>query len=486
MSNPANAIDPPSHPRKSVVLGGRLAGISLTRQIVTLALWPFLQNLMGTVVSFTDRIIAGNTMAAEVHSEVFDAMGLAMYVAWLMMILQGAVATGAQALVSRAFGAHDEKLTEKATGQSLILGVISGAVSGVVVWLIAPVLIQVFGLSGVAEEYALQYLRIVSLSSPLCGLLFVANACLRAGGDTRTPFYAMLVVNLVNVTLSVLFMSHWMPPGDGVSDFYTSGMAGLAWGTVGGWLAGAVVILWAMLPRDWRPAVVTLSRESLRWDWSVGHRIVRVGFPQVIEIIGMWSIHAFGVWMVANKLSQEGVLGAHGMVVQIESMSFMPGFALGMAASTLAGQYLGAGAKELAAYAVRVCWYVAIVVMGLTGICLVIFAPQLVGLMSPEGGPQTEMAISVLRYVGWVQPFFATAMVMKMSMRGAGATVLVMVSSFGTMLIFRVGALAAAFYYFGEHMTLTKVWLIMMTDLVVQSLVFTIVHFKGKWLDAEV
>ena len=79
-----------------------------------------------------------------------------------------------------------------------------------------------------------------------------------------------------------------------------------------------------------------------------------------------------------------------------------------------------------------------------------------------------------------------TAMVMKMSMRGAGATVLVMVSSFGTMLIFRVGALAAAFYYFGEHMTLTKVWLIMMTDLVVQSLVFTIVHFKGKWLDAEV
>ena len=96
------------------------------------------------------------------------------------------------------------------------------------------------------------------------------------------------------------------------------------------------------------------------------------------------------------------------------------------------------------------------------------------------------MAVEVVRYVGWVQPFFATAMVMKMSMRGAGATALVMACSFGTMLIIRVGLLAACFQYFGDQMTLTKVWLVMMLDLVVQALVFVAVHFRGKWLDAEV
>jgi putative MATE family efflux protein len=486
MSNPANAIDPPSNPRKSVVLGGRLAGISLSKQIVTLALWPFLQNLMGSVVSFADRMIAGNTLHAEAHSAVFDAMGLAMYVAWLMMILQGAVATGAQALVSRAFGAHDHELTESATGQSLFLGVLSGVIAGVMIWFGAPVLVEAFGLSGLAEGYAMQYLKIVSFSSPFCGILFVANACLRAGGDTRTPFYAMLVVNIVNISLSILLMTQWMKPGEGITGFYNSGIAGLAWGTVAGWFVGSLVILGAMLPRKWRPAVVLLKKESLHWDWSVGSRIVKVGLPQVVEIIGMWGIHAFGVWMVANQLKQAGALGAHGMVVQIEAISFMPGFALGMAASTLAGQYLGAQSKELAAHAVRVCWYVAMVVMGLTGLCLVIFAPQLVALMSPDGGEQSEMAVEVLRYVGWVQPFFATAMVMKMAMRGAGATALVMVFSFGTMLVFRVGVLGAAFYWFGDAMSLTKVWLIMITDLIVQALVFTALHFKGKWLDAEV
>lgn len=174
------------------------------------------------------------------------------------------------------------------------------------------------------------------------------------------------------------------------------------------------------------------------------------------------------------------------MVVQIEAISFMPGFALGMAASTLAGQYLGAQSKELAAYSVRVCWYVAMVVMGLTGIGLVVFAPQLVHLMSPHGGVQAEMAVEVLRYVGWVQPFFATAMVMKMAMRGAGATVTVMALSFGTMLVVRVAVLAGAFYWWGESMTLLKVWWVMMADLIVQALVFTAVYYKGKWLDAEV
>ncbi len=479
MSNTANQIEPPTGRKAPVELGGMLAGLSLRKQIISLALWPFLQNVMGTMVSFADRIIAGHTMGAEAQSAVFDAMGLAMYVAWLMMILQGAIATGAQALVSRAFGARDVPLTERATGQSIMLGTIGGMISGVMIWSVSPLLTRFFGLDGAAAEYALQYLQIIAYSAPLSGVLFVCNACMRAGGDTKTPFASMTVVNIVNVLLSLWFMTSLLPPEK-------FGIAGLAWGTFGGWAVGAIMILRAMRPSKARQPVVELKPALLRWDWNVGRRIVRVGLPQLIEIIGMWSIHAFGVWMVANRLKTEGALGAHGMVVQIESISFMPGFALGMAASTLAGQYLGAKSKAGAAHAVRLCWYVAMAVMGAIGLGLVAFAPDLVRVMSPAGGAQADMAVEVIRYVGWVQPFFATAMVMKMSMRGAGATVSVMAFSFGIMLIFRVGLLAAVFQYFGDQMTLTKVWLVMMLDLMVQAVVFVGVHFRGKWLDAEV
>ena len=48
------------------------------------------------------------------------------------------------------------------------------------------------------------YLRILSLGAGLGAVMIVGNAALRAAGDTRTPFVTMIVVNVVNVGVSVL------------------------------------------------------------------------------------------------------------------------------------------------------------------------------------------------------------------------------------------------------------------------------------------
>ncbi|WP_169334380.1 MATE family efflux transporter [Rubritalea marina] len=462
-----------------VDLGGMLKGLSLSRQIIALSLWPFLQNMLGTLVSVADRVIAGSTMSESALPEVFDAMGLIVYVAWLMMIVMGAVATGAQALVSRAFGAQDEGLANKASGQSLILGVIAGGLSGTVVWALAPVMASVFGLDDASTDYAVTYLRVLVWSTPFSAIIFVANACLRAGGDTKTPFVIMLVVNLVNVFSSVCLMRGWLLASE-------YGILGLAWGSLIGWAAGAMMILYYLFARRVTKRVLAITRHDLVWDWYVGRRIVRVGLPQCFEIIGMWSIHIFGVWVIANQIKGDGVLGAHGLVVMVESLSFMPGFALGSAAATLAGQYLGAGSKLGALRAVRVCWVTGVCVMGASGLLIVLFAEPLVQLMSPGEGAQNKMAVEVLRYVGWVQPFFATAMVLKMAMRGAGATAIVMIGSFSTMLVFRVGAVYVASTYYPESLSLLQVWWIMILDLVAQALLFAAIYRRRAWLDAVV
>ena len=60
-------------------------------------------------------------------------------------------------------------------------------------------------------------------------------------------------------------------------------------------------------------------------------RIVRVGAPQSMEIAGMWLIHAFGIRVIAG-LQDEGALGAHILAIRVESMSFLPGFAIATAA----------------------------------------------------------------------------------------------------------------------------------------------------------
>ena len=67
-------------------LGGRLGGLSLRRQVMVLATWPLLEQLMGFLVSAVDLILAGRMTEGAERIAVMDALGLGGYVAWLMMI----------------------------------------------------------------------------------------------------------------------------------------------------------------------------------------------------------------------------------------------------------------------------------------------------------------------------------------------------------------------------------------------------------------
>ncbi len=461
-------------------LGGNLAGLSLPRQVLALALWPFLQNLMGVGVGFADMVIAGRMESGTAGEAVMDMMGAGMYLMWLLMILQGAMATGAMALVSRSTGARDIKSANLALGQSILLGLVTGVISGVLIWMIVPSMGRFFGLSELAQSYVTDYMRIAALLAPFSGVMFVASSCLRAYGDTMKPFMAMLLVNLVNVAASLYFVYtlNW-------------GVSGLAAGTVVGWGCGASVILWFLRPgggvrkqkgKGEPLAPLQLSIENLRYDIPMLRRIWKISWPSMIEIMGMWSVHAVGIYFIGTM--KAGTLGAHAMVVRLESVSLMPGFAIGMAASTLTGQYLGAKDQEMAKKAVRLCWLLGIVTMGGLGVLISVFNTEFLTLFGDPSSEQFQMAAPVIRIVGLFQVLTATMMVMKMSMRGAGDTRTVTIYSFASMGLIRVGVLWLVMRQ-GE-VDLLKVWQVMMLDVLVQGSIFVWLHFKGGWLKREV
>lgn len=455
-------------------LGGRLGGLSLGRQVFVLALWPLLEQVMTFLVSFTDLLLAGRIAEGPERVAILDAMGLSGYVAWFFNILQGAVATGVMALVSRATGGRDRGLAERGLGQGVWLGLAAGCGSMVLLLAGVPLLLIWVGLSPAACAEAEQYLRVMALSGPFSGVMLAINAALRGAGDTRTPFLAMIVVNVANVLLSWAFVFGPGPLGG-------HGVAGIAAGTVGGWICGlaAVVLLVGRGPEAvlrWTRAGVLPHLETLR-------RIVRVGVPQSVEIGCMWLIHSYGL-RVITAIEGEGSLGSHILAIRIESMSFLPGFAIGTAAATLAGQYLGAGSRELAVKAVRLCWLAAVLLMSGIGLCFATCSEWLIGLMAPGSGLHISMAAPLLIVCAVAQPFFATCIVLKTSMRGAGATGSVLRWSFGSMFFHRVIVLSLM-SHFGTP-TLVWVWIVFSIDQIVQAAVFTRLHFRGTWLDARV
>lgn len=473
MSKPAGSLEA-SQRAAEVRLGGRLGGMTLAQQVTVLAMWPLLEQVLAFFVGLTDLLIAGRMTNGGQRVAVLDALGLGGYVAWFFNILQGAVATGVMALVSRATGGRDYSLANRGLGQAVWLGLAAGFGSLILLQLGIPHLIRWIGLSAAAGVEAETYLRVLSISGPFSGVLFAVNAALRGSGDTRTPFLAMVVVNVVNMLSSWLFVF-------GPAPFGGHGVAGIAAGTVVGWVAGLAVVV--LLVGRGSGDALHWTRINLRPHWETIVRIVRVGAPQSLEIAGMWFIHAFGIRVIAG-LRDEGALGSHILAIRVESMSFLPGFAIATAGAALAGQYLGAGSKEMAVRAVRLCWLSAVVLMSLMGVVFVLGRHTLIGWMAPGSELHAELAAPLLIVCALAQPFFATCIILKTAMRGAGATRTVMVWSFGSMLFYRVGVLWVLANY--GSINLTGVWIVLTCDLVTQAFIFSRLHFRGRWLDARV
>ena len=459
---------------EEIRLGGKLGEMTLAMQVLTLAMWPLLEQVLSFFVGMTDILIAGRMAVGAERVALLDALGLGGYVGWFIYIFQGAVATGVMALVSRATGAGDHKLANRGLGQGVWLGALAGVLAFIILQIGAPFLIKWMSLSAAAAVHAESYIRMLAWSGPVAGAMFSVNAALRGSGDTKTPFFAMLVVNLVNMGVSILLVF-------GPQPFGGMGVSGIALGTVIGWVAGlATVVVMLMLKKR---EGLKWSGEGLRLHGETLLRIWRVGVPQALEIAGMWMIHSYGLRVISN-LKSEGALGAHFIAIRLESMSFLPGFAIAAAAAALTGQYLGAGSKTMAVKAVRFSWMLAVGLMGFMGICFVVGREWLIGLMAPGSELHAELAGPLLVVCALAQPFFATCIILKTSMRGAGATKLVMRWAFSSMLFYRIGVLWVLSSL--GWVTLTGVWIVLGFDLVTQAIVFTRLHFKGRWLDAKV
>ena len=473
MPKPGTSIEARNR-AEPVRLGGYLAGLSLPRQVLVLAVWPLLEQVLAFVVGLSDLLIAGRMVTGDARVPVLDAMALGGYVGWFINIIQAAVATGVMALVSRATGARDYDLANRGLGQAVWLGMAAGTVSLLMLWAGVRLLIDWIGLGVEAADHADRYLKILALSGPMSGAVFAINAALRGSGDTRTPFFAMSVVNVVNIAASILLVF-------GPGRIGGHGIEGIAWGTVIGWGAGLAVLL-ALVPMrkggvlQWRRDFLAPHRETMM-------RILRVGAPQSLEIAGMWFIHAFGIRIIAG-LPAEGALGAHILAIRVESLSFLPGFAIATAAAALAGQYLGAGSREMAVRAVRLSWALALGLMTAMGVVFFFARYQVIGWMVPGSEGHVELAAPLLLVCAISQPFFATCIVLKTSMRGAGATHLVMRWSFASMIFYRILVLHTL-----AHMgwiSLTGVWIVMAVDLVTQAAIFIWLHLRGDWLRARV
>ena len=501
---------------------GRLAGLGMGAAIIALS-WPvMIESFLNSLVGLTDTVLAAGLGIAEA-----DAIAGASYIMWFIGLVIMAVGVGATAMISRAVGAGRLAAARAVLGQSVLVGLLVGSLTAGGVLALAGPVAGLMRMTDAATASFVTYMQIIAFGVPGASMLFILTACARGAGDSRRPLYAMIARNLVNIAVSFLLSGVDISrtvveiDADGVDTIinrtiianpasFDLGILGIAIGTVAGDLVGAAILLGMALRGTWG---ITLLRRRLVPHLLTIKRLVNLGWPNFLETSGMWFGNFLLIVMVGVISAQAlaagenaGLLGAHMIAIRIEAMSFLPGFAMGTAAATLAGQYLGARRSDMAKRAVMTCAGIAATIMLGFGIAFVTIPRTLVSVLSAQP-EHLETTPTLLFICGWVQVPFALGIVFRTAMRGAGDVKVVMGMTWISTYLIR---LPLAFLLSGSDIVLGGtdaspwieitnpmpddfpihglwgMWIGMCTDLVLRGVIFTWRFVQGGWMKAKV
>lgn len=504
---------------------GRLAGLTMLGAILTLS-WPvLLESFLNSLVGLTDTVLAAGLGIHEA-----DAIAGASYFMWFIGLIIMAIGVGATALISRAIGAGRIASANTTLGQSTLLAVTCGVAVAALVALLAQPVAGLLSMTDRAADAFSTYMLVIAAGVPFASVLFIMSACARGAGDTRRPLYAMAARNVVNIAFSVLLSGvdlsrSTLIDGEAVTQViianpspFNLGILGIALGTVAGDLVGAAILFRMAWSGTWG---ITLYRRRLKPHWTTIKRLARLGWPNFLETAGMWVGNFLVVIMVGGIAASNmtgnasGVLGAHIIAIRIEAMSFLAGFAMGTAAATLAGQYLGARRPDMAKKAIWRCTIIGAAVMLSFGVVFILFPRQLTGLLSAQP-EHLELTPPLLIICGVVQIPFALGIVLRSALRGAGDVKAVMALTWISTYAIR---LPLAFLFSGADLRLFPaaaasqtatdaityaitipnpmpddfpihglwgLWIGLCTDLLLRGLMFLARFLQGGWSKSKV
>ena len=447
-------------------LGGTLAAVLFLA-------WPaIVEQIMLTLVQYVDTAMVGSLGSAATA-----AVGLTSSTTWLFNGLFNAASVGFSVQVAQHLGAGRNEEARRVAWQALRFVVLFGIAMGAIGFCLSFFLPAMLGADPAIRPDASLYFRIMSCAMPftLCSNMF--SAIIRCSGDTRTPMVLNLMINVMNVILNTLFIY----PARTVELFGSQVFVwGAGWGVGGAAFASALstaivaCTFVAVMFRKKSPIQIGLKRRygferhCLLTAW-------RLGLPVALERATM-SIAQIVITALITGIGTVAVAANH-LAVTAESISYLPASGVAVAGTTLVGQAIGAGRKDLAQRFARMVSWMGVVIMTFGGAILFCFAPQLIRIFSSE--PEViDLGSQVLRIVAFAEPLFGASIVSSGALRGAG-------DSRGPFLIGLCtmwGVRITLSLLLAGRLGLVGVWLAMAAELCERGLVSLVRLSRCKWL----
>ena len=383
------------------------------REVILLAYPAVLNMLSWTAMWTADTIFVGRVGTAEQ-----GAVGFGGTVAWTTICIVNGTLTAVQIFVAQHWGAGQKGRCGEILWQGIYLGILASVPIAILAFH-SESIIEALRVSPELVAFSTDYLRIRLLGAVFVFIFRGMELFFQGTGDTRTPLKVTVFSNGLNVLLDYLLIF-------GKFGFPKMGVSGAALATV---LATAVqsgIYFYLVLCT---PGMrVYFPRRIAPFAPGRFFKLIRVGGP-----VGLQYLLDMGTWTIfTTVVARLGEIqaAAHQIAVAILHVSFMPGYGIAIATTTLVGRYLGAGDKRSAVRSAYTSLKIAILFMGTMGICFYVFREQLISIFNPD--PEVvAVGSTLLIFAAVFQIFDGTAMVSSGALRGSGDTRWPMVVSIG-------------------------------------------------------
>lgn len=403
---------------------------SILKQVVLFAVPLLIGNLFQQLYNTVDAFIIG----VYGSSEALAAVGTGGSPVNSLLALFLGIGTGATILVSQAFGAGEEKRTKdilQTSNAFILLSAIPITVIGVIA---SPYILKLMQVPDDTFSMANTYVSIVFLGSlPLIGYN-LNSGILRGMGDSRSPLLFLLAATISNIFLDLLFVA-----------VFNWGVAGVAIATV---IAQFVAWIFSVFFIKAKYPQLGMRIYSLIMDKRILREMIRLGLPMGLNN----CVYSFGHMILQSLVNSHGSLYMAGYTTaaRIDGFTFIPITSFGMAASTFAGQNVGAQQHERLNQGIKIILVMTVGLNVLTSGLILIFGKSLISMFNQEPAV-IEAGYNVFL---WMLPFywiFTIFNILNNYMNGAGEVRLPTISS---MLMFWVVRLPLAFifsHYFGKY-----------------------------------
>ena len=279
-------------------------------------------SLIQQLYNTADMIFVGNF----VGKEATGAVGASSLLFTCIIGLFTGVSIGVGVAVSQKIGSKDLEMSSKVSHTAITFGIIGGIVLTLIGFYSAEFLLTLMNTPKEIMYDSVLYLKIYFLSMLPMILYNIGAGIIRSTGNSKTPFYILIIGGLTNVFANYIFVV-----------VFKMGVSGVAIATALSQTLTAAIVLTYLFKNK---TAIKFKTSELKIDFSLLKQILYFGLPAGIQsmlitfsnIIVQYYINGYGGDAVA----------AYATYFKLENFIWMPIVAIGQASMTFSGQNVGA------------------------------------------------------------------------------------------------------------------------------------------------